>query len=68
MFVLDDTANVTINFVPNDDKSQMKANLEFRLINSQERQFMNQTLALMGIGFVLILGFLIILFKALNLS
>jgi hypothetical protein len=68
MFVLDDTKYAAFNLIPLNSSSKMNLNLEYRLINKEERKYMNETLALMGIGFILILGFLIVLFRALNLS
>ena len=41
MFVLDDTDYVGINLVPNDTTQPMQLLLGFRLINDEEKRFMN---------------------------
>eukprot|EP00347_Sterkiella_histriomuscorum_P019139 403342799 len=68
LFVLDDTEYVSINLVPQESQKAVNFDMEYRLINQEEQKFMMETLALMGIGFLLILVLLIFLFKALNLS
>lgn len=68
MILLERTEYMVINVIPDDVSSPYLAYILFRLINKEEKTFVKETLTLMGIGFVLILAFLVILFKALNLS
>ncbi len=68
MFVLDDSEYIGITLVPKDLSQSYASTIDYRLINMEEQQFMIQTLILMGLGFLLILLLLIVLFKALNLA
>ncbi|CDW81204.1 UNKNOWN [Stylonychia lemnae] len=68
MFVLDDTQYVSINLAPINTQNGTNLEIDYRLINKEEQKFMIQTLMLMGVGFLLILVLLIVLFKALNLA
>ncbi len=68
LFVLDDTEYIGITLIPKDSSKQFSLDIDYRLINMEEQQFMVQTLILMCLGFLLILLLLLVLFKALNLA
>lgn len=68
MFLFEYTEFVTLNLVPIEESQPMKVDLEYRLINNEEEQFFLETMALMIVGFILILVFMVILFKALDVN
>lgn len=67
VFNLEDASDVHINLAPMALNQESDSILSYRLINKKDRQKMKHALSLMGIGFVLVLGLLIVMFKAFNL-
>jgi len=67
-FTIDNADFVALNLMPQDESKDMKMMLDYRLVNSQESQFIEETLVLMGLGFLLIFGFIIFLFNALKVN
>ena len=68
MFLIDDCIELHVNIVPSNGESSSTAlTFQTRILNKEETYFMKDTLILMGIGFTVILLFLMILFKALNI-
>ena len=59
---------VALNLIPEKEWLPMKATVNYRLINTDEQAFIVETLALMGIGAVLIFVFIGMLFKVLSQS
>lgn len=57
-----------LTLLPKDLNKEMKAAIEYRLINEMQQRFIYETLAIMGIGVVLILIFGFVLYRALSSS
>ena len=57
-----------LTLIPADLGKEMKATVEYRLINEMQQRFIYETLGIMAVGVALILIFGIVLYKALSSS
>ena len=70
MFLIDDSTEVHVNLIPSTQDFGLKGShalVQSRIINKEEKDFINHTLFLMALGFIIILVFLIILMKSMDL-
>ncbi|TNV72972.1 hypothetical protein FGO68_gene10699 [Halteria grandinella] len=68
MFNIPDSMEVHVTVIPINQGDINKVKMSARLINQEEKEFVVHTLVLMGIGFLVIFGFLIVMFKTLNVE
>jgi hypothetical protein len=59
---------MNLNLIQADPEAPMHATVSYRLINTEEQAFIVETLALMGLGVLLIFGSIGILFRVFNAS
>lgn len=68
IFSIDDSKYTALNLIPKNFDQEMKAFVQYRLVNKMQQEFIYETLVLMLIGMLLIVFFGSVLYKAFNNS
>ena len=68
MFNIEDCLELHVTVIPINQGEINKVKMNVRLINQEEKDFVMHTLVLMGVGFVVVFGFIVLMFKSLNVE